>query len=140
MKFLKKYGSFIVVGLVVLAMLLLLINPAAKLNDEGVFSGFQVIFGGKDGLLEAKASAVGIIGFILLIAGAALPFLPMGKPYVPIAAAVALLVGAIMLFLVPGGLSEHFNFKPAVGIILPGIVAILASLLQGFLVFMSWKK
>jgi hypothetical protein len=122
MKNLKKYAPFISLALVVLALVLMFVEPALvmgeNLNVPG--SGFKIIFGIEDGV---DFNVLGFIAILLLVAGVVLPFVKDDKMF-SLIAAILLIVGGIIIFVFPTTINEHLYV--AWPLIIAGIFGILA--------------
>ncbi|MGB4129584.1 MAG: hypothetical protein WBK59_01375 [Acholeplasmatales bacterium] len=122
MKNLKKYAPFISLALVVLALVLMFVEPALvmgeNLNVPG--SGFKIIFGIEDGM---DFNVLGFIAILLLVAGVVLPFVKDDKMF-SLIAAILLIVGGILIFVFPTTINEHLYV--AWPLIIAGIFGILA--------------
>lgn len=122
MKNLKKYAPFISLALVVLALVLMFVEPALvmgeNLNVPG--SGFKIIFGIEDGV---DFNVLGFIAILLLVAGVVLPFVKDDKMF-SLIAAILLIVGGILIFVFPTTINEHLYV--AWPLIIAGIFGILA--------------
>ncbi|MGI6782479.1 MAG: hypothetical protein ACOX56_06695 [Acholeplasmataceae bacterium] len=148
MKSFKKFGVLAALLFVALAVVMLLVEPALKvkmlIGDPYTFAtGFQAIFGatqetvfGTFGILEA--SVVGIIAFVLLIAGGVIPLLPMvPKKLRFLIGAASLLVAGVLFFLVPS--SHGDNVQAGVSLILAGVFSLVAFLINGVLAVLNVK-
>jgi hypothetical protein len=122
MKNLKKYAPFISLALVVLALVLMFVEPALvmgeNLNVPG--SGFKIIFGIEDGV---DFNVLGFIAILLLVAGVVLPFVKDDKMF-SLIAAILLIVGGILIFVFPTTIDKHLYV--AWPLIIAGIFGILA--------------
>lgn len=129
MKNLKKYAPFIGFVLVVLALVLMLVEPALvfkvkimgetfRENVSG--SGFKIIFGIKDGI---DFNVLGFIALLLLVAGAVVPFVKDDKMF-SLIAAILLIVGGILIFVFPTTINKYLYV--AWPLIIAGIFGILA--------------
>ncbi|HHV33398.1 MAG TPA: hypothetical protein GXX71_01730 [Acholeplasma sp.] len=122
MKNLKKYAPFISLALVVLALVLMFVEPALvmgeNLNVPG--SGFKIIFGIEDGM---DFNVLGFIAILLLVAGVVLPFVKDDKMF-SLIAAILLIVGGILIFVFPTTIDKHRYV--AWPLIIAGIFGILA--------------
>ncbi len=122
MKNLKKYAPFISLALVVLALVLMFVEPALvmgeNLNVPG--SGFKIIFGIEDGM---DFNVLGFIAILLLVAGVVLPFVKDDKMF-SLIAAILLIVGGILIFVFPTTIDKHLYV--AWPLIIAGIFGILA--------------
>lgn len=122
MKNLKKYAPFISLALVVLALVLMFVEPALvmgeNLNVPG--SGFKIIFGIEDGM---DFNVLGFIAILLLVAGGVLPFVKDDKMF-SLIAAILLIVGGILIFVFPTTIDKHLYV--AWPLIIAGIFGILA--------------
>ncbi len=122
MKNLKKYAPFISLALVVLALVLMFVEPALvmgeNLNVPG--SGFKIIFGIEDGV---DFNVLGFIAILLLVAGVVLPFVKDDKMF-SLIAAILLIVGGILIFVFPTTIDKHRYV--AWPLIIAGIFGILA--------------
>lgn len=125
MKNLKKYAPFISLALVVLALVLMFVEPALvmseNLNVPG--SGFKIIFGIEDGM---DFNVLGFIAILLLVAGVVLPFVKDDKMF-SLIAAILLIVGGILIFVFPTTVSIDIGSVTAAWpLIIAGIFGILA--------------
>lgn len=125
MKNLKKYAPFISLALVVLALVLMFVEPALvmgeNLNVPG--SGFKIIFGIEDGV---DFNVLGFIAILLLVAGVVLPFVKDDKMF-SLIAAILLIVGGILIFVFPTTVSIDIGSVTAAWpLIIAGIFGILA--------------
>lgn len=129
MKNLKKYAPFISLALVVLALVLMFVEPALvmKVNFMGTTFrenvpsyGFKIIFGIEDGV---DFNVLGFIAILLLVAGVVLPFVKDDKMF-SLIAAILLIVGGILIFVFPTTINEHLYV--AWPLIIAGIFGILA--------------
>jgi hypothetical protein len=124
MKNLKKYAPFISLALVVLALVLMFVEPALvmgetfRVNHPG--SGFKIIFGIEDGV---DFNVLGFIAILLLVAGVVLPFVKDDKMFSLIAAILLIVVG-ILIFVFPTTIDKHLYV--AWPLIIAGIFGILA--------------
>lgn len=122
MKNLKKYAPFISLALVVLALVLMFVEPALvmgeNLNVPG--SGFKIIFGIED---VVDFNVLGFIAILLLVAGVVLPFVKDDKMF-SLIAAILLIVGGILIFVFPTTIDKHLYV--AWPLIIAGIFGILA--------------
>lgn len=124
MKNLKKYAPFISLALVVLALVLMFVEPALvmgetfRVNVPG--SGFKIIFGIEDGV---DFNVLGFIAILLLVAGVVLPFVKDDKMF-SLIAAILLIVGGILIFVFPTTIDKHLYV--AWPLIIAGIFGILA--------------
>lgn len=104
MKAFKKHGAFIALVFVVVAIVMLFVEPALtyKLGNsthEIKVTAFKVMFGNKDDNIDANI--LGIVAAVLLLAGAVVPFLTLDRSLKGFIAAILLIVGAILLVLFP---------------------------------------
>lgn len=127
MKNLKKYAPFISLALVVLALVLMFVEPALvmgetfRVNHPG--SGFKIIFGIEDGV---DFNVLGFIAILLLVAGVVLPFVKDDKMF-SLIAAILLIVGGILIFVFPTTVSIDIGSVTAAWpLIIAGIFGILA--------------
>lgn len=124
MKNLKKYAPFISLALVVLALVLMFVEPALvmgeTLRENRPGSGFKIIFGIEDGV---DFNVLGFIAILLLVAGVVLPFVKDDKMF-SLIAAILLIVGGILIFVFPTTINEHLYV--AWPLIIAGIFGILA--------------
>lgn len=121
MKNLKKYAPFISLALVVLALVLMFVEPALVGENLNVpSSGFKIIFGIEDGV---DFNVLGFIAILLLVAGVVLPFVKDDKMF-SLIAAILLIVGGILIFVFPTTINEHLYV--AWPLIIAGIFGILA--------------
>lgn len=127
MKNLKKYAPFISLALVVLALVLMFVEPALvmgetfRVNHPG--SGFKIIFGIEDGM---DFNVLGFIAILLLVAGVVLPFVKDDKMF-SLIAAILLIVGGILIFVFPTTVSIDIGSVTAAWpLIIAGIFGILA--------------
>lgn len=124
MKNLKKYAPFISLALVVLALVLMFVEPALvmgetfRVNVPG--SGFKIIFGIED---VVDFNVLGFIAILLLVAGVVLPFVKDDKMF-SLIAAILLIVGGILIFVFPTTIDKHLYV--AWPLIIAGIFGILA--------------
>lgn len=136
MKAFKKYSGFIALVLVVVAIVMLFIAPAVKYTLAGQsvdlkdVSAFQLIFGNKDKNLDFNI--LGFVAFVLVVAGTVLPFLPLPSNMRGLVAAIALVVGGVLLFVFPSTVKSIIgDFSANTNLIIAGIAAILAGLVNG---------
>lgn len=122
MKNLKKYAPFISLALVVLALVLMFVEPALVMGENLNIpsSGFKIIFGIEDGV---DFNVLGFIAILLLVAGVVLPFVKDDKMF-SLIAAILLIVGGILIFVFPTTINEHLYV--AWPLIIAGIFGILA--------------
>ncbi len=124
MKNLKKYAPFISLALVVLALVLMFVEPALvmgeTLRENRPGSGFKIIFGIEDGM---DFNVLGFIAILLLVAGVVLPFVKDDKMF-SLIAAILLIVGGILIFVFPTTIDKHLYV--AWPLIIAGIFGILA--------------
>lgn len=124
MKNLKKYAPFISLALVVLALVLMFVEPALvmgeTLRENRPGSGFKIIFGIEDGV---DFNVLGFIAILLLVAGVVLPFVKDDKMF-SLIAAILLIVGGILIFVFPTTIDKHLYV--AWPLIIAGIFGILA--------------
>lgn len=122
MKNLKKYAPFISLALVVLALVLMFVEPALVMGENlnVPSSGFKIIFGIEDGV---DFNVLGFIAILLLVAGVVLPFVKDDKMF-SLIAAILLIVGGILIFVFPTTINEHLYV--AWPLIIAGIFGILA--------------
>lgn len=141
MKEFKKYASFISLGLVVVALIMLFISPAlsyeipivgttAKINEPA----FKIIFGIEDNF---KFNILGFIAVLLLVVGLIVPFLTFDAKPRHFIAAIVLVVAGIMLFVFPstiqvtaGGFSADVSFDAGWPVIVAGVMGILAGVVN----------
>lgn len=127
MKNLKKYAPFISLALVVLALVLMFVEPALvmgeTLRENRPGSGFKIIFGIEDGV---DFNVLGFIAILLLVAGVVLPFVKDDKMF-SLIAAILLIVGGILIFVFPTTVSIDIGSVTAAWpLIIAGIFGILA--------------
>lgn len=127
MKNLKKYAPFISLALVVLALVLMFVEPALvmgeTLRENHPGSGFKIIFGIEDGV---DFNVLGFIAILLLVAGVVLPFVKDDKMF-SLIAAILLIVGGILIFVFPTTVSIDIGSVTAAWpLIIAGIFGILA--------------
>lgn len=122
MKNLKKYAPFISLALVVLALVLMFVEPALVMGENLNIpsSGFKIIFGIEDGV---DFNVLGFIAILLLVAGVVLPFVKDDKMF-SLIAAILLIVGGILIFVFPTTIDKHLYV--AWPLIIAGIFGILA--------------
>lgn len=122
MKNLKKYAPFISLALVVLALVLMFVEPALVMGENLNIpsSGFKIIFGIED---VVDFNVLGFIAILLLVAGVVLPFVKDDKMF-SLIAAILLIVGGILIFVFPTTINEHLYV--AWPLIIAGIFGILA--------------
>ena len=122
MKNLKKYAPFISLALVVLALVLMFVEPALVMGENlnVPSSGFKIIFGIEDGV---DFNVLGFIAILLLVAGVVLPFVKDDKMF-SLIAAILLIVGGILIFVFPTTIDKHLYV--AWPLIIAGIFGILA--------------
>lgn len=132
MKNLKKYAPFISLALVVLALVLMFVEPALVMKvkimgetfrENVSSSGFKIIFGIEDGV---DFNVLGFIAILLLVAGVVLPFVKDDKMF-SLIAAILLIVGGILIFVFPTTVSIDIGSVTAAWpLIIAGIFGILA--------------
>lgn len=127
MKNLKKYAPFISLALVVLALVLMFVEPALvmgeTLRENHPGSGFKIIFGIEDGV---DFNVLGFIAILLLVAGVVLPFVKDDKMF-SLIAAILLIVGGILIFVFPTTVNIDIGSVTAAWpLIIAGIFGILA--------------
>jgi hypothetical protein len=122
MKNLKKYAPFISLALVVLALVLMFVEPALVMGENLNVPGseFKIIFGIEDGM---DFNVLGFIAILLLVAGVVLPFVKDDKMFSLIAAILLIVVG-ILIFVFPTTIDKHLYV--AWPLIIAGIFGILA--------------
>lgn len=125
MKNLKKYAPFISLALVVLALVLMFVEPALVMGENLNIpsSGFKIIFGIED---VVDFNVLGFIAILLLVAGVVLPFVKDDKMF-SLIAAILLIVGGILIFVFPTTVSIDIGSVTAAWpLIIAGIFGILA--------------
>lgn len=140
MKEFKKYASFISLGLLILAFIMLFIPPALFYempiigNVDVKEPAFKIIFGLQD---PFNFNILGFIGVLLLVAGAILPFLKLDEKPKHIIAAIALVIAGILLFVFPstiqvssGNFSANVSFSVGFPVIVAGILGIVAAVVN----------
>lgn len=132
MKAFKKYGGFVVLLLSVVALIMMFLEGAVNAEVLGVnkpttFTGFNIIFGKKQGNIELlKFNFLGFMALLLLAVGAILAFLPLSPAKIRLAAAtVVLVLSAVFFFVFPGQISSIY--KIGTPMILAGVFTILAA-------------
>lgn len=134
MKAFKQYGGFIALLFVVLAVVMLFIEPAltyklGNSTNEVKVTAFKVMFGNKEDKVDANV--LGIVSAILLVAGAVVPFLKLDGSLKGFIAAIALIVAAILLIVFPTTIKSAIGpitvgeFKAGKMLIVSAVFAVL---------------
>lgn len=144
---LRKFGKYIILGLVGLAFIMLLIPGAVESSAFGMtvisdYSAIQHMLGLGD---AGDFSFLGFLTLVLIIGGVALPFIEPLEPKLRyLIGAGVLLLAVILLFIFPGtlgGSAEDDFFEitikvsASVPIIISGILLIGAAGFNGFLAY-----
>lgn len=139
MKNFKKYGGFLSLILVAVAIIMLFIEPALNykygpISYEMDISAFKVIFGIDSGNISEfdvdKMNVMGGIATGLIVLGAIMALFNFGK-VIDLLAAVALIVGGVLLFVFPSTINIIAgDLSAAWPIIVSGILAILAGVIN----------
>ena len=141
MKNFKKYGGFLSLILVAVAIIMLFIEPALNykygpISYEMDISAFKVIFGIDSGNISEfdvdKMNVMGGIASGLLVLGTIMSLLNFGKA-IDLLAAIALIVGGVLLFVFPSTIDAvlpNANFSAAWPLIVSGILGILAGVIN----------
>lgn len=139
MKAFKKYSGFIALGFVVLAAVMLFLEPALsyKLGNTTKnvdITAFKVIFGKKDDGIDANL--LGIIASVLLVVGAVVPFLNFDRSLKGFIGAIILIVGGILFVIFPTTIKTSIGpisvgeFKAGTMLILAALFAVLAGIVN----------
>jgi len=138
MKDLKKYVPFLGLALVVVAVVMLFLEPSLvyKLEIFGTVtktdvevSAFNVIFGIEDGF---DLNILGVIAVVLLAVGAILPLLKEDK-LLTLLAAIALIAGGVLVFVFPSTIDVTVgSYTVAWPLIVAGVLGIVAGGLNLF--------
>lgn len=132
MKDLKKHVPFLGLVLVVIAVVMLFLEPSLvyKLEILGTVSktdievsAFNIIFGIEDGF---DLNVLGIVALALLVVGAILSLLKEDKT-LTLVAAIALIAGGVLMFVFPTTVSIDIgSFTAAWPLMVAGILGIVA--------------
>lgn len=132
MKELKKYAPVLGLILVVVAAVMLFLEPALVYKVEFLgtvtktnvdVSAFNVIFGIEDGF---DFNILGLVAVVLLVVGGVLPLLKDDKT-ITLVAAIALIAGGVLMFVFPSTIeivlgSFHFGWP----LIVAGVLGVVA--------------
>lgn len=139
MKNFKKYGGFISLILVAIAVIMMFIEPAVTyklgpLSTEIDISAFKLIFGIDSGdISEFDIDTMNVMGGIasgLIVLGAVMSLFNFGKA-IDLLAAVALIVGGVLLFVFPSTINVPVgDVSAAWPVITSGILGILAGVVS----------
>lgn len=143
MKSYKKYGVYAALLFGVLVVVMLFISPAIKIVSPTEVNwknnGFQAIFGTEKGMRPHGFEPLGFFALIFLVAGLAasfVPTIPLKLRY--LIGAVLLLISGIFFFVFPSMIGN--GIKAATPLILTGVFALLAAVVDGSLALLEFLK